>query len=391
MKNNRVLFATLVVLLWIVNALDLQPYEFELRSTVAISKHRVPLLRSLANNSMTTVNIGGQAVGMRLVSCEAFESDKVTSLGSNAFSNDNHLQTVKVRVRYQRFADIEAIERWLESETRPTDLSERCRTLKGQIRSAKWRLDSLEHTQRVLFEDQRRRAEQVALQDHVKQATIKLVGFQRSSQRRTSEQEVIDKLAFQIQDERNTITQLSKEWDREIAVSNGFLQFSGAPKWFPVAESVGWRRGLAFIVLSVAIWAVCRFTIQGAGYWIQAGSQLPMKIFHARRTTLRIPHLGHVELVTGHRKHSLQLDDKVESRGLAYPDSFRDAKATASTRGRSVPLSNGEKWVRGIVGSAFVMWAAVVAARLVFDPAWRSLFISAPLAALSNLISGVGL
>ncbi len=158
--------------------------------------------RSLANNSMSTVNIGGQAVGMRLVSCEAFESDKVTSLGSNAFSNDNHLQTVKVRVRYQRFADIEAIERWLESETRPTDLSERCRTLKGQIRSAKWRLDSLEHTQRVLFEDQRRRAEQVALQDHVKQATIKLVGFQRSSQRRTSEQEVIDKLAFQIQDER---------------------------------------------------------------------------------------------------------------------------------------------------------------------------------------------
>ncbi|MFN8742896.1 MAG: hypothetical protein ACK5YR_23445 [Pirellula sp.] len=387
MKNNRVLFATLVVLLWTVNALNLQPYEFELRSTVAISKHRVPLLRNLAGEPNSIVSVAGQTVGMRVVSCDVFEADKVASRGLGDSSNDADLQTVKVRVRYQKFADVESIEKWLESQTRPSCLSDRCQSIKGKLRSAKWRLGSLEHTQRVLGEDQKRRAEQFALRNEDKPATIKLVGFHRNESLNTSEQVVIDGLVAKIQHERNTIEQLSEEWNREVAISNGFLQFSGAPKWFPVAEPVGWRRGLAFIVLSCAIWGICRFLMDKVGHWILVGRRLPNLLTRAPMASLNIPHLGHVELVVssesgiGKLVLQRQLDANERSR-----EKQLNSKPISNSR-----FSKGESWIRGIVASGFVSWAAIVAARLVFDPAWRSLFVSAPLAALSNLIAGVGL
>ncbi|MCU0710841.1 MAG: hypothetical protein MUC43_02195 [Pirellula sp.] len=387
MKNNRVLFATLVVLLWTVNALDLQPYEFELRSTVAISKHRVPLLRNLAGERNSTVTIAGQSIGMRLVSCDIFESNNATARGSRELSNEADLQTVKVRVRYQKFADIELIEKWLESETRPSGLSDRCQSIKGLQRSAKWRLDSLEHTQRVLHNDQKRRAEQVALQEQEKPGPIKLVGFQRPESRQATDQAVIDKLSSDIAHERNTLEQLAKEWDREVAISNGFLQFSGAPKWFPVAESVGWRRGLAFIILACATWGICRFLFHSTGQWMLWGITIPKRLFRTPLGSLNMPHLGHVELVVSQD----MIKDRFEVHPSMKSGSRHESQRNPNTTGQTSVAINPERWARGIVGSGFAAWAIIVAGRLVFDPAWRSLFVSAPLAALSNLISGVGL
>jgi hypothetical protein len=387
MKNNRVLFATIVVLLWAVNALNLQPFEFELRSTVAISKHRVPLLRNLAGEPNSKVSIAGQAIGMRVVSCEVFEADKLAAGVLGELSDDADLQTVKIRVRYQKFADIEAIEKWLESKTRPSSLSDRCQSIKSKLRSAKWRLDSLEHTLRVVITDQKRHAEQIALQNHVKPKTIKLVGFQRTESQTNPDQVVMDGLSTQIHNERKMIEELSQEWNREVAISNGFLQFSGAPKWFPIAESVGWRRGLAFIALSGAIWGICRFLFPNVIQLIQAGVRLPTRLMRGARGALSIPKLGHVELVVP--------PESALARFVVHNHWERGA-SNRENRGSRSPsdssrLSIGESWIGGIVASGFAVWAAIVAARFIFDPAWRSLFISAPLAALSNLIAGVGL
>lgn len=387
MKNNRVLFATLVVLLWTVNALDLQPYEFELRSTVAISKHRVPLLYKLAAERNSTVEIDGHSIGMRVVSCNVFEADKIVAGGPGEWSSDADLQTVKVRVRYQKFADVETIEKWLESQTRPSSLSDQCQSLKGKLRSAKWRLDSLEHTQRVLGEDRKRQAEQAALQREEKPTTIKLVGFQRAASQNTTDQAVMDSLSSKIQNERNTIDQLSKEWNREVAVSNGFLQFSGSPKWFPIAESVGWKRGLAFIVLSCAIWGICRYLFHNAIHWLNALVKLKTLFSRSPRSQLKIPHLGHVDLAAplDSAFSKLIVQSHVDASDLSL-ENQRILNTGINSR-----FAIGDRWIRGVLASGFFVWAAIVAARLVFDPAWRSLFVSAPLAALSNLVSGVGL
>lgn len=386
MKNNRVLFATIVVLLWTVNALNLQPFEFELRSTVAISKHRVPLLRNLAGEQNSQVEIAGQTIGMRVISCDVFEPDKLVARSHSELSDDADLQTVKIRVRYQKFADVEFIEKWLESKTRPSQLSERCQIIKSKLRSAKWRLDSFEHTLRVVVEDQKRRAEQIAIENQEKPRTIKLVGFQRTESASNPDQDVIDGVSSQIKNAQNVIDELSQEWHREVAISNGFLQFSGAPKWFPIAESVGWRRGLAFIVLSAAVWGICRFLFRSVSEWIQDGIRLPSLLIHRARGSLSIPNLGHVELVVP----SGSAFDGFAMKEREPRDSSHENRGSRSQRGNS-RLSVGESWIRGIVASGFVVWGTIVAARLIFDPAWRSLFISAPLAALSNLISGVGL
>ena len=386
MKNNRVLFATLVVLLWTVNALNLQPFEFELRSTVAISKHRVPLLRNLAGEQNSQVEIAGQKIGMRVISCDVFEPDKLVARSHSELSDDADLQTVKVRVRYQKYADVEFIEKWLESKTRPSQLSERCQIIKSKLRSAKWRLDSFEHTLRVVEEDQKRRAEQIAVQNQDKPKTIKLVGFQRTESAGNPDQEVIDGVSSQIKNTQNLIDELSKEWNREVAISNGFLQFSGAPKWFPIAESVGWRRGIAFIVLSAAVWGICRFLFRNVGQLIYGGIRLPSLVTHRVSGSLSIPNLGHVELVVP----AESAFNVFAMKEREPTDLIRENRVSRSQRGNS-RLPVGESWIRGVVASGFVVWGMIVAARLIFDPAWRSLFISAPLAALSNLISGVGL
>jgi hypothetical protein len=103
--------------------------------------------------------------------------------------------------------------------------------------------------------------------------------------------------------------------------------------------------------------------------------------------SLSIPHLGHVELVVSSESGIGKL---VFQRHLDANDRSRE-KLPSSKPISNSRFSKGETWIRGIVASGFVAWAAIVAARLVFDPAWRSLFVSAPLAALSNLIAGVGL
>lgn len=387
MKNNRVLFATIVVLLWTVNALNLQPFEFELRSTVAISKHRVPLLRNLAGEPNSQVEIAGQTIGMRVISCDVFEPEKLVTSSRSELSDDADLQTVKIRVRYQKYADIEFIEKWLESKTRPSKLSDRCQVIKSKLRAAKWRLDSFEHTLQVVSEDRKRRVEQIAVQNQEKPRTIKLVGFQRTASATDPDQDVIDAVSSQIKNEQKVIDELSQEWNREVAISNGFLQFSGAPKWFPIAESVGWRRGLAFIALSGAVWGICRFLFPNVSRWIQDGIRLPSLLIHRARGSLSIPNLGHVKLFVPSEGAFDRFAPNVERESI---ESSHENRGSRSRRGNS-RLSIGENWIRGIVASGFVVWGAVVAARLIFDPAWRSLFISAPLAALSNLISGVGL
>jgi hypothetical protein len=239
----------------------------------------------------------------------------------------------------------------------------------------------------VLGEDQKRHAEQLALQNQDKPTTIKLVGFQRTESNTTPDQLVMVGLLSKIQNERNTIEQLSKELNREVAISNGFLQFSGSPKWFPIAESVGWRRGVAFIVLSCAIWGVCRFLFHNISQYLDAVVRLRKLLIRAPMSSLQIPHLGHVEFVAPLESTFSKFVNQSE---LDASDRSSENQQSSKTRSNA-RFSNGESWIRGVVTSGFVAWAAIVTARLVFDPAWRSLFVSAPLAALSNLIAGVGL
>ncbi|XZE22102.1 hypothetical protein SH449x_002018 [Pirellulaceae bacterium SH449] len=367
MKKNRVLFATAIVLLWTMNTLDLQPFEFELRSTVALSSHRVDLLRDLAKrkpeSSQNQDRDNIRLVGVNLVD---------VSESAPSAPVDSELQTARIRVRFRRFTETEAIEKWLEFRTRPQSFSDACTSLKTKINIAKWRLDSYEHTQRIVMADLKRQEEQLALQEPEQPGKVRFVGFQKTVVTDPTAQHVMNSLAAQIESERQNIDKLSKEFERELIASQGFLQFSGAPKWFPVAESIGWRRGIAFLLLSLSIWGVLRYFSREKALLHRSWNGLFAITGTLTRPSLSIPHFGHVEL---------GVENSSEELNSLLCDTARDTP----TR---VPHSIERLIHFGLVGG-FTAWGGVLLLRFVFDPAWRSLFITAPLSALTHLLTGV--
>lgn len=367
MKKNRVLFATAIVLLWTMNTLDLQPFEFELRSTVALSSHRVDLLRELAQRKPQP----GQAQSgddIRLVSIQLVDVSKSTL----SAPVESELQTARIRVRYRRFTETESIEKWLEYRTRPQSVSDACTAIKTKLNVAKWRLDSYEHTQRIVIADLKRQEEQLALQEPEQPGKVRFVGFQKPAATDPTAQRVMNSLAEQIESERQNIDELSKEFERELIASQGFLQFSGAPKWFPVAESIGWRRGIAFLLLALSIWGVLQYFSREDVLLHRSWSFLFSITGTLTRPSLSIPHFGHVELCVEHSSEA------------------QESLLHSSTRGipTRVPRPMERLMQFGLVGG-LTAWGGVLLFRLVFDPAWRSLFITAPLSALTHLLSGV--
>lgn len=367
MKKNRVLFATAIVLLWTMNTLDLQPFEFELRSTVALSSHRVDLLRELAKRKSESSQAQNED-NIRLVGIQ------LVDVGESTLSApvESELQTAKIRVRFRRFTETESIERWLEYRTRPQSLSDACTSLKSKINVAKWRLDSYEHTQRIVIADLKRQEEQLALQEPEQHGKVRFVGFQKPAATDPTAQRVMNSLAEQIESERQNIDELSKEYERELIASQGFLQFSGAPKWFPVAESIGWIRGIAFLLLSLSTWGGLQYFSREKALLISSWKGLFAITGTLTKPALSIPHFGHVELCVEHSS------DEMDS---LLNDATRDMPAR-------VPYSI-ERLVQFGLVSGFTAWGGVLLVRLVFDPAWRSLFITAPLSALTHLLTGV--
>jgi hypothetical protein len=367
MKKNRVLFATAIVLLWTVNLLDLQPFEFELRSTVALSSQRVDLLRDLARGKSESSQAQDED-NFRLVGIQLFD------VVENTLSApvESELQTAKIRVRFRRFTETESIERWLEFRTRPQGLSDACTSLKMKIHVAKWRLDSYEHTKRIVIADLKRQEEQLALQEPEQNGKVRFVGFHKAVVTDPTAQRVMKSLSEKIESERHNIDELSKEFERELIASQGFLQFSGAPKWFPVAESIGWKRGIAFLLLSLSTWGGLQYFSREKALLICSWKGLFAITGSLTKPSLSIPYFGHVELCVEHSS------DEVVSPLYDVP---RDMPAR-------VPHSI-ERLVQFGLVSGFTTWGGVLFFRLVFDPAWRSLFITAPLSALTHLLTGV--
>jgi hypothetical protein len=361
-SDKRIGMAAAVILLWVVNMLNLQPFEFELSTTVAISQQRIPQLLLLRQSQSPSSQV-------RLLECKLLANDETTQA---------ELQSARLRVRTTRYESLAELENWLEAKTRPVDTSSRCKQLRSQILNVQWNLESVTHTMTVLQRDRERENEQLAVEDPKPKSAFQLVGFSKSDPQQ-KECPVVASLSEQHRNCTEQLIKLQNDLETEHSQSIGFLRFSGAPKQYPVVQSVGVKRGTAFVILCLAVWGTIGIVAVRPIAFIRF--LLSLRTIVVRATTsrspqLEIPFLGEVIVRDdiASRAQGIKMIGSSETLAHDSVDAWRFRLFAGA---------------RALLMSGLVLWACVVVGRFVLDGAWRQLFLTAPLAGLSHVIGGI--
>jgi hypothetical protein len=362
-KNRRIGLLTLVLILWGANAIRLQQIEYELQTTVALSTNRVDRLVTVAKRPSRD--------DIRILNCKRVANSQATAL-QQSLASASSLDAFRLRIRVDNYTDLGEVEAWLDRSTRPTSPDQRCQAIKRQLLHAHWELETYTHTARLLDRDREREKEQTELQGSKLQTPFRLVGFKPSNASTRDECPITQETQKKHSECQARIEVLQQELCSEELQSQGIFKFSGDPKKYPVAHPIGLARAIALIVLLAAVWGITAIACHSARFtldWRRTLSWVESKLAANQERGPAIPFLGVVPLY-------------VESEFVA-----QEISAPSDSEG----TSSAATWLTGnrLVYGFLMIWVALMVARMTLDSSWRQVFLTAPLAGVSHLLTGV--
>ena len=417
------LVAAISVCLWAANWLPIQRVEYKLTSNLAISQHRLPILRGLEGKSLISENCPGFLFVIDDVHCAAIEAGAAVN---------SDLASARVTMVFNTRSRAGQLEMLLDQLTKPQMQSEECQQLTKQIQKERWILETALHSKKLYELDLTREREsrevsanQVA--DMADSSDSKSVSktpstrFQLSSfvshrSNRLDVDDLAQQLETAIVKQSQKVQALEISIDRLKAQTQGYLNFTGSPSVAPIAHAIPPVRLFVLASICFAIWFLLAWWARPWGLHVgqatRMGKGIPfhrwMNLLVANNQTLGaqsagksssrstspagsvkkqrfemagIPFLGTVQVTVCKQEMqevpavSFKMADKVSELTVLAPSQSHSDKA--------------QQLLRRLGEGSLVLWFAVLVARLMLDPAWRELVCVAPLAALARLIMGI--
>ena len=414
------LVAAISLCLWAANWLPIQRVEYKLTTNIAISQHRLPILRGLEGKSLVSESCSGFSFVIDDVQCAVVEA-------GSAVNSD--LASARVTMVFNTRSRAGQLEMLLDQLTKPQVQSEECRHITKQIQKERWILETAVHSKKLYELDLKRAKEsQDASLDQVGDtADSNLVSktpgnrFQLSSfvSRRSSRlgsDDLAQQLEAAIVKQSQKVQSLEISIDRMKAQTQGDLNFTGSPSVAPIAHAIPPIRLLVLASICFAVWFLLawwarpwglhgrRATRNAKGTLVNrlvsfleatnpSYEAQPARKFSSpndsptgwakkqRFEMAGIPFLGTVQVTV--RKQEVQMVPKASSKvaeNASEPASFVPSLSHSY---------QAQQLLRRLGEGSLVLWFTVLVARLMFDPAWRELVCVAPLAALARLIMGI--
>jgi hypothetical protein len=441
--------ASLSFCLWMINFLPVQRVEYVLRSNLAISQHRLPLLNRLKSKE---IRLAGTDV-------MPFTITEIKPTDSESNSNTNsELVAVRVTLRMPERRQAESMESILESLTMPSSESIECNALASQLRKERWMLESNQHSLKLIELDSDRERNAVP-SDAVSEsmtdestpreksvaassaAPFRLASFSFRNPREPNS-DLKNQLQKLAQAGTERIDSMTVHLERLRTKARGFLSFTGAPQIEPMAHSMSSGRYIVLMMLGLGVWLLSFFWIKPLPEILRSpGNQSTLEV-------APIPKVLRWPLVSSIDKKSVAQDGapefsrtlewmqsvgiqflgkvQVETESVGFVAETQDStisvspatklrfmprfarlrlpnflkrihlsghanagQANVSIRSSEAQASTSLHFLRVVGDRALVVWGGLFFARLVLDSSWRELASIAPLAAISRLIFGI--
>jgi len=414
------LVAAISICLWAVNWLPIQSVEYRLTTNIAISQHRLPILKGLRGKSLVSENDPAFSFVIQDVQSAPVDSGSVAN---------SDLSSARVAMIFKPRSHADQIEMMLDKWTMPKLQSEECKQITKQIRKERWLLETALHGKRRYELDVQREKETRSIStdqfaDTAESRSLPrapTMRFQLSSfvsQRSGSlgSEELPQQLETAIVSHINNIRGLEISIERLQAQTQGFLNFTGAPLIAPIAHSIPALRLMVLGLICFSIWILLAWWSRPWGILTEQSvlRNLPKllkllttaaaaaKPFRVQSSSLRtpsaknstvtqrfkvlgIPFLGAVQVI-GRRQENVFTQ-------VLVPNMVPSMVANPTEPTCSVPSDANEfqslQLLRRLGEGSLVLWLVILVARLMFDPAWRELVCVAPLAAIARLITGI--
>ncbi|HUP78484.1 MAG TPA: hypothetical protein VM260_07940, partial [Pirellula sp.] len=137
------LIAALAFCLWSANVLPIQQVEYELTTNVAISQHRMPLLKRLGSKTLESASDKPSFSAL-----EILPDDSKLSPAANS-----ELRAIRVKMRFPIRGNIRLVEKSLNELTTPSLESNECQGFARQLLKEQWHLESCAHSIKQLMLD----------------------------------------------------------------------------------------------------------------------------------------------------------------------------------------------------------------------------------------------
>lgn len=417
------LVAAISVCLWAANWLPIQRVEYKLTTNIAISQHRLPILRGLEDKSLVSENCSGFSFVIDDVQCAVVEA-------GSAVNSD--LASARVTMVFNTRSRVGQLEMLLDQLTKPQVQSEECKQITKQIQKERWILETALHSKKLYELDLKREKEsQEASADQVADTAdsndSKLVSktpstrFQLSSfvSRRSSRlgsDDLAQQLEAAIVKQSQKVQSLEISIDRLKAQTQGYLNFTGSPAVAPIAHAIPPIRLLVLASICFAIWFLLAWWARPWGLHVGQATKYGEGTLFNRLVTFLIatnqsrrvqparkspspsdspagsvskqrfemagiPFLGTVQVTV--RKQHVQL---VSIASLKMAENASELASFLPSQSHSYKAL---QLLRRLGEGSLVLWFTILVARLMFDPAWRELVCVAPLAAIARLITGI--
>ena len=398
------LIAALAFCLWGANVLPIQQVEYQLTTNLAISQHRMPLLKRLSSK---TFERPSEKVTL-FSALEILPDDSKLSPSANS-----ELRSIRVKMRFPIRGDIRLVERALNELTTVSMESDECQGFAMQLLKTKWLLESCAHSMKQVERDMEREKNAIEIDsvdtglaenDAIENDTLanrgvnvyrssspfRLTSFGAPASSSLSQSELIDNLRVLNQIRSENVEGMVLALERLKAKARGFLSLTGAPRVDPLVRPLTLFRFFILFVLCTSVWLL----LIGWLHPVRINSRKTVSKSDLSTVGLKktihwmqregIPYLGAIQIlsddISAAREHSnmkLSAADCTFSRNEDLSSSFQSSHFKSITTLRS--LSEG----------SIVLWMGLFVARVLFDPVWRELVAVAPLAAISRMITGI--
>lgn len=423
--------ATLSVALWSINLIPLQQIEYLFSSRVAISQHRLSLLKRMANTQLDD--------SMRMVDCTA--ETQVENL------SNSEMQAVRVRIILSQRIAADAIAKKLDEMTVPKFESTETVELAKQMRWTRWQHQVASHMIRRLELDQEREREVNSAANA--QRPFQLTGYSAPTDNGSvgdahSPGELQSSLESVRDQSHGNLLALANSLESVRSKSRGFLSLTGAPRVETIARPIQTIHVAVLLLIAVMIWTGLYAATNTNGLAILeplcqslSGMTREISTAMARRKEAKQRQKQQLErkprAIVKSASRNREVDQTVEwlqKNGVTYfgpiqlqPFGADDAASASVIPMVTVPVSmeaDGQQregvvaverdavqqdstdaacecdamfasylWLRRLVDLTLLAWIGVFLFRFATDSAWRELFVVAPLAAFSRLICGM--
>jgi hypothetical protein len=344
--------SALIGLLWLLSAIPIQPLAYEWLGVVAMSESRLSALE--------------QDSGTRLGSFELLKWKPIDSKKSEG----SELRNVAIRLRMTSPLSTAQIEQELENSTRPTTQCPEVQSAGRQLLFARWELESWKHHAKL-------GAEPMAEVTTTKDSGVFHLASHVTSTVPAAENSDVE---VRIEECQCRVDKLADHAEQVTRKSHGFLKISGKSQLKPVVPPLGISSLLWLGMIFGLLWSIV--------YW-------------SHRILAIVRSLGGGLLVVAFRKRkrnkfALQTIRRLARNGVpllaVIPVAIVETSQAAQVK--DLARSKGDRcgpfpFLLRISYGALAIWVCVFAVRCGSSPEYRDLCISAPLAGVSRLVSGL--